>query len=36
MTYDDNGKVTVQDKFYNFIQEVAGKIDYAQPAAAGA
>jgi ABC-type branched-subunit amino acid transport system substrate-binding protein len=36
MSYDDNGKVTVQDKFYNFIQEVGGKTDYAQPAAAGA
>jgi ABC-type branched-subunit amino acid transport system substrate-binding protein len=34
VNYDDKGKVTVQDKFYNFVAEAGGKIDYPQPTAA--
>jgi hypothetical protein len=34
ISYDTNGKPTVQDKQFNFVSEIAGKIDYPQPTAA--
>jgi ABC-type branched-subunit amino acid transport system substrate-binding protein len=34
ISYDTNGKPTVQDKQYDFVSEIAGKIDYPQPTAA--
>jgi ABC-type branched-subunit amino acid transport system substrate-binding protein len=34
VTYDANGNATVQDKVYNVVNEITGKIDYPQPTAA--